>query len=432
MITKKEIINVYELPLTGIPFKATFTIASNGITDFTHGFFKYPCKFIPHIPRWAIYYYLGKKQGVVLDPFCGSGTSLVEAVLAGKVALGIDYDPFSQLLSRVKSTPLTIKDLRALREDITPLIEKAKRSNINKIGPPPEIPNIDLWFDKKTINEMNQLRWIIKHYSKKINNKKIEDFLKLCLGSIVRKVSLADDQSPKPYVSRKIKKKPEPVFEIFINTFNKFIDRIESFSLSAKSKGGRIIGSDARELDKKQINKYAQNGIDLAITSPPYINAFDYSRTLKLENFWLDLLTPKYLAEYRKRQIGTEYIASSEYNGCPPVSEITILNPLLEQINTRDRKRAFVVYNFFEDMAKNISEVYTSLKKGGIYCIVIGESKIRDVNVPTPEVLIEIAKIIGFKLDLLFSYVIKNRYLRFPRNGRGGYISKDWIISLKK
>lgn len=431
MITKKEIINVYELPLNIIPSNATFSIASNGITDFTHGFFKYPCKFIPHIPRWAICYYLGKKQGVVLDPFCGSGTSLVEAVLAGKVALGIDYDPFSQLLSRVKSTPLTIKDLRTLREDIVPLIEKAKRSNI-KTGPPPEIPNIDLWFDKKTINEMNCLRWVIKRYSRETGNKKIVSFLKLCLGAIVRKVSLADDQSPKPYVSRKIKKKPEPVFEIFINTFNKFIDRIESFSLSAKSKGGRIIGSDARELDKKQIDKYAPNGIDLAITSPPYINAFDYSRTLKLENFWLDLLTPKDLAEYRKRQIGTEYIASSEYNGCPPVSEITILNPLLEQIHTKDRKRAFVVYNFFKDMTKNISEVYTNLKKGGIYCIVIGESEIRGVNIPTHEILVEISKIVGFKLDTLFSYVIKNRYIRFPRNGRGGYISKDWVIALRK
>lgn len=431
MIIEKEVINIYEIPLTKIPFRATFSIASNGITDFTHGFFKYPCKFIPHIPRWAINHYLSEKEGVVLDPFCGSGTTLVEAVLAGKVALGIDYDPFSQLLSRVKSTPLSINDLKALKEDVPPLIEKFKIGDI-KAGLPPEIPNIDLWFDKKTIDEMNRLRWMIKNYSKEIKNKKIEDFLKLCMGTIVRKVSLADDQSPKPYVSKKIKKSPEPVFQTFIDTFNRYLDRIKSFSLFAIGNGGIIVGSDARDVNKKLLSKYAPKGIDLAITSPPYINAFDYSRTLKLENFWLDLLTPAEFVEYRKKQIGTEYISSSEYNGPPPVSGANMLNPILENIYQRDRKRAFVVYKFFEDMKKNISEVFTCLKKCGIYCIVIGESQIRNINIPTHEVLIEIAKIMGFKIDLVFSYIIKNRYLRFPRNGRGGYISKDWIIALRK
>lgn len=427
----KKIINVQEIPLNKIPFKATFSIASNGITDFTHGFFKYPCKFIPHIPRWAINYYLGKKEGVVLDPFCGSGTTLVESALAGKVALGIDYDPFSQLLSRVKSTKLSKKGIKTLREDIPPLIQKYERSNI-KVGPPPEIPNVDLWFDKRTIDEMNRLRWMIKNYSEEVNNKKIENFLKLCLGAIVRKVSLADDQSPKPYVSRKIKKKPELVFQTFADAFNKYIERIESFSQFAKGNGGIIIGSDARAIDKKQIIKYASKGVDLVITSPPYINAFDYSRTLKLENFWLDLITPSQLAEYRKKQIGTEYITSSEYKDRPPISEINMLNPILEKIYRGDKKRASVVYKFFEDMKKNISEVFLCLKKGGVYCIIIGDSEIRHINVPTHEILIEIVKTIGFKIDLLFSYIIKNRYLRFPRNGRGGYISKDWVIALRK
>lgn len=431
MVTEKKIINVDELPLTKIPFKATFSIASNGITDFTHGFFKYPCKFIPHIPRWAINRYLGEKEGIVLDPFCGSGTTLVETVLAGKLALGIDYDPFSQLLCRVKSTPLSMRELKTLKEDIPVLIENYKKGDI-KVGPPPEIPNMDLWFNKKAVDEMNCLRWMIKSYAKDIKNKKLEDFLKLCLGAIVRKVSFADNQSPKPYVSRKFKKYPEPVFEAFNNTFTKFIKGIEKFSMFVKSKGGIIVGSDARAIDKKQISKYAPKGIDLVITSPPYINAFDYSRTLKLENFWLDLLTTADLIEYRKRQIGTEYISSSEYNGHPPVSKINMLNHILEKIYQKDKKRAFVAYNFFVDMERNVNEVFACLKKGGIYCIIIGESEIRHINIPTHEILIEIAKIIGFKLDFLFSYIIKNRYLRFPRNGRGGYISKDWIIALRK
>lgn len=430
-MSNTELISVLELPLKEIPQNTKFSIQSNGITDFTHGFFKYPCKFIPHIPRWAINRYLGEKDGAVLDPFCGSGTALVEAVLRGKVALGIDYDPFSQLLSTVKSTPLTKRELEILG-GFSDFLKKIKSGKV-RIGLPPEIPNIHLWFTEKAIKELNYLRWGIKEYTEKTGNKnKVENFLKICLGAIIRKVSLADDQSPKPYVCKKLEKEPAPVFKTFEETFRRHLERIIHFSKIAIGKGAIIVGSDAREIHKDAIKRYTFHGIDLAITSPPYINAFDYSRTLKLENFWLDLLTPEKMAEYRKFQIGTEFIPSNKYNGHPPISNIADLNPLLQKIYRQDRKRAYVVHTFFEDIRRNMKAVFDCLKKGGVYCIVIGESRIRNEIVPTPNIIVELGKEIGFKVDVIFSYIIKNRYLHFPRNGRGGYIKYDWVIGLKK
>ena len=64
--------------------------------------------------------------------------------------------------------------------------------------------------------------------------------------------------------------------------------------------------------------------------------------------------------------------------------------------------------------------------------IVVGNSTIRGIDVPTNELLLEIAKINGFDLENMFSYVIKNRYLRIPRSGKGGLIKKDWVIDLVK
>ena len=75
-----EILGVPEIPSKQTVAKGQLlNITSNNVTYFTHIIHKYPAKFIPHIPRWAINKYLRGKGKLVLDPFCGSGTTLVEA-----------------------------------------------------------------------------------------------------------------------------------------------------------------------------------------------------------------------------------------------------------------------------------------------------------------------------------------------------------------
>ena len=71
---KEKIIQVEEIP-TDVEFNATLEITSNNLGYFTHSFFKYPCKFIPLVPRWAILKHTQPGE-FVLDPFAGSGTTL--------------------------------------------------------------------------------------------------------------------------------------------------------------------------------------------------------------------------------------------------------------------------------------------------------------------------------------------------------------------
>ena len=80
----------------------TILIAGKGLSAHTHGIFKYPCKFIPHVPRWFLTKY-GNDVTVeagVLDPFSGSGTTLVEACLLGYPSYGVDIDSLSILVSK--------------------------------------------------------------------------------------------------------------------------------------------------------------------------------------------------------------------------------------------------------------------------------------------------------------------------------------------
>ena len=84
-----------------------FAFRNSGLTSYTHKFHRYFGKFIPHVPRWAIRRFLtNKPPATILDPFCGSGTTLVESSLHGTNSFGIDVDPIARLVSRIKTRPL--------------------------------------------------------------------------------------------------------------------------------------------------------------------------------------------------------------------------------------------------------------------------------------------------------------------------------------
>ena len=395
-----------------------FEITSRDVGYFTHSFFKYPCKFIPQVPRWAIEKYT-KENDLVLDCFAGSGTTLVEAVLLNRNGLGVDFDKLSQLLCLTKTKLLSAKEISYVRKNLDVKFNKSNKSKFEI----PDLKNIDHWFSKETIDELGNLKIMID----KEKHPNIKNFYLVCFASIIKKVSNADENSPKPYVSSRFLKKKILVKDIFIKTVNNYLKSFEKYK-DRKLGTTKIISEDARKL---KISKL-KNKIDLAVTSPPYINAFDYVRSLRLENAWLNYFGDANVSEIKKRQIGTESISAKEYNETLLTTGIKLLDDLLKRIYLIDKKRAFVIYNYFKDMEANLVAVKYLLKKGSHYIIVVGDSVIRGVEVPTHKILIEIAEKNGFQLINLFSYIIKNRYLRIPRADRGGFIKFDWIIDLKK
>jgi hypothetical protein len=422
--------DVKEIPLTDMTHETIISIESRGLGDYTHGYFKYPCKFIPHVPRWAIKKYGQGRSAAVLDPFCGSGTTLVEAILHGNPAFGIDFDPFSRLLSKVKSTPLSETQLQTLKDNVPDILEDSEQD----VGVTPSLsfPNSDFWFDERDMAVLSRVKNAILRFGKRTRDQDIEDFLLICLASIVRRTSRADNQSPKPYVSKRIKKTPAPVIPSFKNVLARHTEKMEQFSLDAKGGRGRIIGSDARTIDARRIEKYNGKGPSLAITSPPYINAFDVVRTFKMENYILGLIHKEDVYSLKRKQIGTESIPASEYSELPEPTGNSSLDSVTLKIYPKDRRRAHIVHRFFSDMRRNLQAVHDVLNDEGVYCLVVGDSTIREVPVPTHEILGDIGEDVGFKLIGLFSYRIKNHYLRFPRQGRGGLIKRDWVISFEK
>lgn len=419
MPSKEQIIEVETLPIDIIN-GTTYSIKQANPNSYTHGMFKYPCKFIPEIPRWGIKTFLADKKGVIFDPFSGSGTTLLEANVNGFNAYGTEIDDIAKLIIKVKTTALNSQQLECLDVEYGNIMQTILRDDAEKFRP--EIVNLGHWFSEKTINELGRMKKCIDG----IVDCDVRDFFKLCMVSIIKKVSNADDTSPKPYVSNKIEKVPPTVEKEFSSVFRRYKQMMVEL-MNIKAIGNTyVMEGDALEF-------FLPEKIDLAITSPPYINAFDYGRTMRLENLWMGTLTEEKLRAKKSQYVGTEKIdAKEEKNNLSILKQSSLLNNYYNQIVEQDEKRALIVKKFFEDMECNLRSVYRQMNVRGKYIIVIGNSTIRKVNIESWKVIEQIANMIGFKTVQYFNYIIQNPYIRIPRKGMGGKISKDYVLVLEK
>lgn len=417
-----EKIVVKELP-EEIMEDGLYEINQTSPNSYTHEYFKYPCKFIPEIPRWAIKKYLKEEcHKFVLDPFAGSGTTLLEALLLGHNAIGTEIDEVAKLITKVKTTQLSTDKMSFIEEwtneVVGRLVDKSYKSDQVKY---PKINNVEHWFNPISLSDLGHISYLISQ----IEDEDIKDFLQVCLASIIKKASNADDISPKPYVSNKVVKKIEPVSKLFETTVHKYLNDMRELN-------NVYIGKIQLAGDAKSIG-FNDSYADLAVTSPPYINAFDYARIMRLENLWLEKEDETSIRNKKKDYLGTESIKIKvEQNDLDILKSSQSLGFYYSEIEKIDKKRALIVKKFFEDMLLNLKETCRVLKSGSKYVVVIGNSTIRGIEIESWKVLKEISIYAGFSYLTHFSYEIKNPYIRIPRGRKGGKISVDHVLVLEK
>jgi hypothetical protein len=401
-------------PLADIEHGQLFALSLSGSTTaYTHGLHRFAAKFIPQVPAWALDNF-GSRTSVVIDPFMGSGTTLVEGLLRGGTTLGVDVDPLARFIARAKVTPLDDERIAGLTAELT----ARWRAPATTLQPPmSDVGNFDHWFGPEQWAWVQSLRDAILALDCDDDERA---FLLVVFSSTLRWVSNADDQSQKTYVSGTLSKRPPAVGEVFWRFLRRAAAGLADLNRKRHSESVVVIPDDA---DATRLGLRPAS-VDLAVTSPPYLDSVDYPYNMMLEYFWLGpfLGVPDRRAfnALRRRPIGAKNPA--ERVALPP--GLAAVVPL--DVMPPARRAAAATY--FALMERHFTDMARCLKPGARYAFVVGNSQTLVDVVPLHDALVHLAAAAGLSLERAFGYRIRRHYMKFPRRGRGGIILIDWVL----
>ena len=397
-----------------------FLFISYDQSSLTHGLHKYPAKFFPELPRWLIKRY-SKEGNLIIDPFSGSATTNIEALLAKRHSVGIDVSPFSRFIAKVKATPLDESELETCKKRLLRLLVNYRPEKV-PVDDIPSFPYRDNWFNREIILELAYIKKCIENLD---TNEDVKNFLKVCFSSIIRSVSNADDNCTRTVIRKKLNKVviPSDALRKFTEAVLTNIPKMIDFSRSCPS---NISVTFPENMDARDI-KYKEGTFDLALTSPPYVNAVDYPRTHQLEIYWLGFAQGS-LTPLKKKQVGTESVSAKDYKELHLIG-VKEADEVIMKIYNKDPRRAYIAYKYLKDMQKNLEEIYRVLKSNGRYIIVIGNNKIRGIIFENWKYIIALAEKVGFELETYFRSEIIKHFIKIPREER---INTDWVLVLIK
>ena len=266
----------------------------------THGMHPYPAKFIPQIPN-ALIQELSSVGDTVADIFCGSGTTLLEALQLKRNAIGIDANPLACMISKAKTTPLADRDIElvnnhlefclnlqsTVRADTVDLFFSGKV--FQSEGWRPEKRVTDFWFFPEVVEELAELLAQIRSIPRK-------NARNLCLSAFSAIiVTVSKQDSDTRYVRREKKYTPG-------NTLSKYTSQL-STALNAVIELGDIIEErfSCKVIHSDILEAPDTDHFDLVVSSPPYPNAYSYHLYHRLRLLWLGFDDLK----FKKAEIGS-------------------------------------------------------------------------------------------------------------------------------
>jgi DNA modification methylase len=384
----------------------------------------YPAKFMPQYPEIFIRHYSEEHQ-LVVDPMCGSGTTLIAACLQNRRAYGVDIDPVASLIASVAITPLNpeaLSDYRQrLNRHITQVFKQKRQERID-LPTDEEYPNALLWFRPEVLRELLVIRDVIL---KTDAEAPYRNFALLCLSSIVRQVSNADprDIFPERDAAVPVRERKD-VHAHFQRALFDNAKRVVAFSENVGYETRvRVVQGDARHLEIEDAS------VDLVFTSPPYCYAMDYARVHQLSTL-LFIMDNRALREHRRRYIGTDRVTR---NGqLDSFDGFSFAEEQIHDVYAQDKKYGVILYQYFSDMHKVTLEAFRILKRGGHLIYVIGNSTVKRTEFRTDRVLTEICRGAGFEIERTLERPYYAYRMMRKRNVQSNTIKADIFIVARK
>jgi DNA modification methylase len=387
----------------------------------THGIHPYKGKFYPQLAKALLNLSKSDAGMTVFDPFCGSGTTLLEGYLNGLAARGCDINPLAAKIARAKVGLLEL-DPTLVNDATRALIEKIEYCPSNIKGEKDQFHadacgEIERWFPRPVIGKINWLLRAIRAVSANI----LQDFFEVILSSLIREVS---HQEPTDLRIRR-RKVPLPdadVIGAFKDALLSQFARIERFWSIRGYSPHRFQRAEVIEGDSRSWRALAQCGVsassvDLVLTSPPYATALPYIDTDRLSLLVLFGLTAQDRRPLEMQVTGSREITTSQRSaleravneastGSLPRSVTEFVHALLKRftrnpVGFRRRNMPALLLRYFTDLFSVLENVRTALKGGGEAFVVMGDNETSDgvssVHIPTTQFTADIAAAAGLE-----------------------------------
>ena len=332
-----------------------------------------------------------KQDGYIMDPFSGSGTSVLASSILGYQSIGIEVNPFLYFLSKIKCINYSNK--------FNLLLNNFKKLDIKK-QTLSEVPKLSI--SKKLFkNQLNEILRI-KNWIKQIKDKNCKELFFCAYLCSLDKASFAKkDGNGLKYPKNKV---PLKFKDVFVNNLEKFIEDTKRVKIDKKP----IIfqGNNLQILNQRDFEKKYKNKISLCVFSPPYANCFDYTEVYKTELWFGD-----FVKEYKDlRNLRNKTLSSHLNKTFADVKILKEIIPYIDKIKIKklwSKKIINMLINYFYEMDILLSKLNTLIRKNGKCVIVVGNSSYGNVAIPTDEILKNLGRKNGFKNN----YIIQARKL---------------------
>jgi len=388
---------------TKIDYSWSFSNKTRKDTSYiTHGYHRYPAKFIPQIVSRLADKYTNEGD-LIVDPFGGCGTTLVESKIMGRPSVGVDINPVAVLITKAKITPI---DPKKIEKTFIALKERLDAYSKDTKIKAPEHERIDYWFNPE---EKRKLAFIFAKISK-LKNQDVRDFFYCGFSNILKNCSIWLQKSNKP--TRDFEKNPSDPIRTFYKQVKMMIRGNARFYELSKEKNylkipSQVYCTDARTIPVKN------SSVSLIVTSPPYVTSYEYADLHQLTALWMEYA--KDLSDFRKRFIGTSY-----HNKKDLVLNSVIAEKIRNELSEKDKKTAEEVSTYFSEMNQVFAEMKRMLKKGGKTCIVIGNTNLKGVEILNAEVFAEQLQNLGLKIVDIIKREIPSKNLPSIRDEKTG------------
>ena len=385
----------------------------------THGLHEYRGKFFPQLVRALMNIARLPKDAIVLDPMCGSGTTLVEARLSGRESYGLDMNPLSVFITSVKCQALAIAPT-ALAEAYEQISEELKCpiSSREELGQFALLTDTDQaylrrWFSWQAILELDHIQRAIRN----LPEIELRNFYYVALSNILRKVSWQKEEDLRVRKEQKTFA-PGQIIWLFLREAGRSTRTVSAFLAEhmPASMGDYMV----RETDVRQAADALPEligEVDAIITSPPYATALPYIDTDRLSLIYLGLLPREHHNERDALMIGNREVTPRERKGhwafyeqnCSLLPESTRalieridqLNKI-EEVGFRRKNLSALLARYFFDMREAMQQAFALLRPGGALFLVVGNNRttagLQHITIETPDHLGRIASSVGFQL----------------------------------